>query len=116
MKPSGVQLASPILPPDRVTRINSLAQTWIEDVFGDAAQSIELTSKDFIFRYHSPAHFVEVFRTLYGPVHKAFLALDEAGQSALEADILNLIAMFNTATDGSMRVPAAYVEITIVKA
>lgn len=27
-------------------------------------------------------HFVEIFRTFYGPTHKAFAALDEAGQRA----------------------------------
>lgn len=64
----------------------------------------------------SPAHFVDVFRTYYGPVHKAFLALDATQQATLEANILAAIAERNTATDGSMRVPAAYAEIVMVKA
>jgi hypothetical protein len=54
-----------------------------------------------------------VFRTWYGPVHKAFLALDAAGQAALTADLQDLIGRFNTATDGTMRVPSAYGEIVI---
>ena len=32
--------------------------------------------RHFAFRYRSPEHFVEIFRTFYGPVHKAFAALD----------------------------------------
>ncbi len=32
-----------------------------------------------------------VFRTCYGPTHKAFAALDAGGQAALEADLLALL-------------------------
>ena len=89
---------------------------WIEETFGAASKSIEFKQKSFVFRYRSPEHFVEVFRAFYGPVHKAFLALDAEQQATLEARILNLIAERNTATDGSMRLPAEYAEIVMVKA
>ena len=49
-------------------------------------------------------------------MHKAFLALDSDGQAALDRDIHATIARFNSATDGSMRVPADYAEVTITKA
>ena len=76
-----------------------------------------LTPKDFIFRYKSPAHFMQIFRDYYGPVHKAFLALGEpAKQEALAADLTATIAAFDKSTDGSMRVPSAYSEIVITKA
>ena len=92
-------------------------------LWGDAAHlaklfpgmAIELTERTFNFRYRSPAHFVEIFRTYYGPVHKAFLALDEAGSKALEADLLSLIASFNRATDGTLIIPSAYAEVIIRK-
>jgi len=89
---------------------------WIEERFGGQASSIAMTPKTFIFRYGSPAHFMDVFRTYYGPVHKAFLALDQPGQVALEKDLLATIASFDTAKDGTMRVPSAYLEIVIKKA
>ena len=91
-------------------------EDWIKASFGGAIGSISITRKDFIFRYRSPGHFVDFFRTFYGPVHKAFLALEPASQAALEADILATVAAFNTATDGSMRVTSEYAEIVIVKA
>jgi hypothetical protein len=59
---------------------------------------------------------VDFFRTYYGPVHKAFLALDTAGQAALASDMRDLIARFNTATDGTMRVPSDYAEVIVTKA
>jgi len=89
---------------------------FIEQHFGALAKHIAVESKSFAFRYRSPDHFLEVFRSYYGPVHKAFLALDAAGQAALAKDLLATIDTFNVATDGSMNVPSAYLEIVIVKA
>ena len=91
------------------------SQDWIEEAFGDHAAAIAFTPRDFVFRYRSPAHFVAFFRTFYGPVHKAFLALEPAAQTALDADLHRTIAQFNTANDGTMRVPAKYAEIVITK-
>ncbi len=81
-----------------------------------ASKSIAFRQKSFVFRYRSPEHFMEVFRAFYGPVHNAFLAVDAEQQATLEAVILSLIAERNTATDGSMRLPAEYAEIVMVKA
>jgi hypothetical protein len=47
-------------------------------------------------------------------MHKAFLALDRLGQTALAKDLMTAIATFNVATDGSMNVPSAYSEIVII--
>ncbi|MGZ2259451.1 class I SAM-dependent methyltransferase [Roseobacter sp. A03A-229] len=84
----------------------------LAELFPNAA-NISCTPSNFVFRYRTPAHFVDLFRRLYGPVHKAFAALDEAGQDALEADMLALIDRFNTAEDGSLRIPSAYLEVII---
>ncbi|MFK8035228.1 MAG: class I SAM-dependent methyltransferase [Hyphomicrobiales bacterium] len=90
-------------------------ETWLRDNFSEAAD-ISITHRNFVFRYRSPEHFIDVFRNLYGPVHKAFLALDDAGQAALNADIIALIESLNEATDGTMAVPAEYAEVVITKA
>ena len=92
------------------------SKAWIEETFAAEARSIAITERAFVFRYRSPAQFVDFFRTYYGPVHKAFLALDAAGQRALEADLLSTIARFETATDGTTRVPSDYAEIVITRA
>lgn len=88
---------------------------WVDQHLGAQARSIAFTPRDFVFRYRSPDHFMDIFRTYYGPVHKAFLTLDPAGQAALAQDLHATIARFNTATDGSMRVPSAYAEIVITR-
>jgi len=89
---------------------------WIHQTFAPSARAIQVTKRNFNFRYRSPMHFVDVFRTWYGPVHKAFLALDAEGQAALQADILELIKRFNTARDDTMAVAGEYSEVVILKA
>jgi ubiquinone/menaquinone biosynthesis C-methylase UbiE len=86
------------------------------DSFYSGKAVVTATVRDFTFRYRSPAHFMEVFRTWYGPVLKAFAALDTAGQAKLEQDLLALIGRFNRAEDGTMVVPSAYLEAVICKA
>ena len=92
------------------------SRTWIDETFAATARAITVNDRDFVFRYRSPEHFVGYFRTYYGPVHKAFLALDATGQRSLEADLMATVTRFNTALDGSMRVPSAYAEVIVDKA
>jgi SAM-dependent methyltransferase len=92
------------------------SRAWIEGVFSGKSKSLEINDCAFVFRYRSPKHFVDFFRHYYGPVHKAFTTLDPSGQDALEEDILALVERFNTANDGSMRVPSSYAEVIIAKA
>lgn len=87
----------------------------IAEMFESSASSIKSTPKHFVFRYRSPEHFLEIFRTYYGPMLKAFAALGSADQSALERDITVLIEEFNRSADGTMVVPGEYLEIVIVK-
>lgn len=79
--------------------------------------TIVATPDVFNFRYRSPSHWIEVFRSWYGPVHKAFGALPEPQQQVLESDLQELIARFNRAEDGTMVVPSDYLEVvvTVVK-
>ncbi|MGD9669252.1 MAG: class I SAM-dependent methyltransferase [Hyphomicrobiaceae bacterium] len=91
------------------------ARPWIDDTFGGVASAIDFNTKQFRFRYASPDHFVEIFQAYYGPVHKAFAALEHDAQHALRQDILDLIAHHNTAMDGTMNVPAEYAQIVITR-
>jgi ubiquinone/menaquinone biosynthesis C-methylase UbiE len=87
----------------------------LDEIFGRGAASIDAQSKDFNFRYRSPEHFMEVFKTYYGPMLKAFAALDDSKRSHLHDDLVALIARMNKASDGTMVVPSEYLEIVIVK-
>jgi ubiquinone/menaquinone biosynthesis C-methylase UbiE len=87
----------------------------IEALFGAQARSIGAEQRHFNFRYRSPEHFLDVFRNYYGPMLKAFEALDESGKKTLARDVIELISKFNKASDGTMVVPGAYLEIVVTK-
>jgi ubiquinone/menaquinone biosynthesis C-methylase UbiE len=89
-------------------------ETRLAEMFG-ATGAITSEPRDFVFRYRSPEHFLDVFRTYYGPMLKAFDALDATNQQRLRGDLLELIASLNRADDGAMVVPSAYLEVVITK-
>lgn len=90
-------------------------RAWIEATFGPSAAEIAFETRQFVFRYASPRTGLDEFRTFYGPVLKAFAALDAEGQAALARDFLALVSRFDTAIDGTMRVPSDYAEIVVTK-
>ena len=87
----------------------------LAEMFDAGASSIKAESRIFNFRYRSPEHFLDVFKTFYGPVLKAFAALDPAKQEELRNDLHALIVRMNRAGNGSMVVPSEYLEIVITK-
>lgn len=105
------------LPPPAGTKSPALWGTRerLAELFGRGAEAIKTESRDFVFRYRSPAHFIDVFKNYYGPVLKAVAALDEDKRKLLLADMEALIGRLNRAGDGTMVVPGEYLEVVIVK-
>ena len=87
----------------------------LEELFRGEAREIRARRRDFVFRNHSPAHWVEVFRTWYGPIHRAFLALAPEARPALEKDLTALLEDLNVAIDGTLAVPSSYLETVITR-
>jgi ubiquinone/menaquinone biosynthesis C-methylase UbiE len=87
----------------------------LAELFEPHAASIKSAQRNFVFRYRSPEHWLDVFKSYYGPLLKAFAALDPAGQAALQRDLITLIGRFNRVSDGSMVVPSEYLEIVITR-
>jgi SAM-dependent methyltransferase len=85
----------------------------IAELFGSHATVMDAELCHFVFRYRSPEHWIEVFRTYYGPLLKAFAALGPPAQSGLATDAMKLINRFNRSGDGSMVVPSEYLEVVI---
>jgi len=83
----------------------------LRDLF-PGVRSLRALRRDFLFRYESPDHFIDVFRRFYGPTYKAFRALDLDGQARLAADITELASKFNR-RPSSFVVPGEYLEVII---
>ncbi|MFL6819867.1 MAG: class I SAM-dependent methyltransferase [Bradyrhizobium sp.] len=105
------------LPPPPSARSPALwgTRTRLAEMFGSATSAIEAETRQFNFRYRSPKHFLNIFETYYGPIHRAFLSLDDQGQTGLRNDLHALIVRTNRATDGTMVVPSEYLEVVITK-
>ncbi|WP_027546008.1 class I SAM-dependent methyltransferase [Bradyrhizobium sp. WSM2254] len=87
----------------------------LKEMFGDQASEIAAEPRMFVFRYRSPEHWLEIFKSYYGPMLKAFAALDESGQAALRRDLITLLGEFNHADDGTVVVHSEYLEAVITK-
>jgi hypothetical protein len=105
------------LPPPAGVRSPALWGTRerLAELLGGEATSIAATARNFMFRYRSPAHFIDVFSTCYGPVLKALASLDAERRSSLLADIGALVERLNRAEDGTMVVPGEYLEVVIAR-
>jgi ubiquinone/menaquinone biosynthesis C-methylase UbiE len=87
----------------------------VRELFADRVISLETARRTFTFRYGSAEHWLEFFRSYYGPTRKAFEVLDDARREAYARDILGLIARFNRSGDETMVVPSEYLEIVAVR-
>ncbi len=83
----------------------------LRELFGDGIASLQVTRRHFVFRYHSAQHWLDYFRTYYGPTMKAFAALDESRQEALARDLLTLWQRFNRSGDETLAAPGEYLEV-----
>lgn len=88
----------------------------LQELFGAGATEIRTKRLDYVFRYRSPAHWVEVFRTYYGPIHKTYAALDAERQAAFTGDLMALLQRHNHSGDGTLVLPSEYLEIVIDRA
>jgi SAM-dependent methyltransferase len=87
------------------------SESHLRRIFGSGISELRCQRRIFPFRYRSAAHWLELFRSFYGPIHRAFAALDAAGQTALEADLLALLAQWNSDGSRSLVVPGEYLEV-----
>ena len=87
----------------------------VQSLFGDTAGAIGVTARMFNFRYRSAAHMIDVFRTWYGPVQKAFQALPDDKAAELEQDLHALMERMDRGNGNGLVIPSEYLEIVVVR-
>ncbi len=90
-------------------------ETRLVELFGNQAADIRTERKFFNFRYESADHWIDLFRTYYGPVLKVFEALDSGKQAAFHADLTELLTRLNKGGSSSLLIPGEYLEIVVTK-
>jgi ubiquinone/menaquinone biosynthesis C-methylase UbiE len=76
---------------------------------------LKISKQIFSLRYKSPDHWLNVFKTYYGPTNRAFAALDSVRQEALEAEIVELLERMNRGGKDTFIVPSEYLEVIVTR-
>ena len=111
------RVISKYVPPPEGVKPASLWGTRqrLAELFPSAKFSVRTSLREFVFRYRSPQAFLEIFRDYYGPMNRAFAALDGERRAALSWDLLELLDGNNRATDGTLVLPSEYLEVVVRK-
>jgi SAM-dependent methyltransferase len=102
-------------PPGAPSALEWGTERHLVELFGPGAADLRVNRREFVFRYRSPEHWLQMFRDFYGPTHRAFAALDDRGQARLADDVLALLRTRNRASDGTLVIPGDYLEVVIVR-
>jgi SAM-dependent methyltransferase len=87
----------------------------LRELLGDSVWGLRTERRVFVFRFASPEHFADFFRANYGPVHKAFAALDEAGGRRLHDDLVALARRHDRARGPAVAMASEYLETIAVR-
>jgi ubiquinone/menaquinone biosynthesis C-methylase UbiE len=90
-------------------------ETRLVELFGPHVTDIRSRRTTYTFRYRSAEHWIDVFRTFYGPMHRAFSALDEAGRRMLHAALLELLGRWSRGNGTALCIPGEYLEVVVTK-
>lgn len=89
----------------------------LAELFGGATTAVDAEPRHFVFRYRSAQHWLDTFRTYYGPMLRAFAAVeDDDARAALEHDLLDLADRCDTSATTALRLPSEYLEVVATKA
>ena len=87
-------------------------EATVRERLRDGVANLQMTKRICPIKYAlPPSEVVEFFRTYFGPVNRAFAALDEGGQASLRHDLEQLWSAHNRAQDNSTRIEAEYLEV-----
>ena len=104
-------------PPNMPSPIKWGEEDTVRRRLGDHA-NLQFSTRLISFTYpFTPEKVVEHFRVYFGPIHKAFAALeaDPAKQTALGHDLIQLWTKHNQCTDGTTLVESEYLEVYATK-
>lgn len=87
----------------------------LRELFGDRVSALEVQRRTVVQRFRSPQHWLEVFRTYFGPMVRAFEAVGAEGEEALTRDLLALVERFNRSGDETAIITSDYLEVVATR-
>jgi SAM-dependent methyltransferase len=88
----------------------------VRDLFGDGLSDLKFERRTSVQRFYSVDHWLEVFRTYFGPTMLAFERVGPEGEAALEADLRELLESNNRAGDRALVLESEYLEVVATRA
>jgi SAM-dependent methyltransferase len=87
----------------------------LDELLNSGMGSLQTRRRTYVWRFASARQHVEFMRGYYGPLNKAFGALDEEGQNALEQDLISLAERYDRSEDGTAVLHADYLEVVATR-
>jgi ubiquinone/menaquinone biosynthesis C-methylase UbiE len=88
----------------------------VQELFGEGVSDLRCEPQTVNFRFRSAEHWLDYFRTYFGPIMIAFARVGEDGAPAFERDLLDMLRSYNRAGDRALVVPAAYLHVIATRA
>ncbi len=88
----------------------------LRELFGAGISDLRAERRTLTFRFRSPEHWLEYFRTYFGPMKMAFARVGEDGAEALESDLLEMMRAHNRAGDAALVAPSEYLQVVATRA
>lgn len=88
----------------------------LRELFGDRISDLRVERKRSRQTFRSPDHFLEFFRTYFGPTKVAFERVGPDGEEALAADLRTYLEESNTAGDRALVLEPEYLEVVATRA
>jgi SAM-dependent methyltransferase len=87
----------------------------LRELFGGGTSSIHIAERSALFRYRDSGHWIEVFRTYFGPIIRTLEALDEKRRAEFLKELDDTLNRFNRSGDDTLVVSADYLEVVMAK-
>jgi SAM-dependent methyltransferase len=88
----------------------------LRELFGNQVSDMRLERRISVQRFRSVDHWLEIFRTYFGPTKVAFERVGADGEAALEADLRALLERYNRAGERALVLESDYLEVVATRA
>jgi ubiquinone/menaquinone biosynthesis C-methylase UbiE len=102
-------------PPGTVPPIAWGSEDHVRELFGDEISDLKLEQRRSRQTYFSPDHYIEFFRSYFGPIQAAFEAVGPDGEEALAADLRGWLEGANVAGGRACVIEPGYLQVIATK-
>ena len=88
----------------------------LRELFGDGVTELRTERRVSRQPFRSADHYIEFFRTYFGPTQMAYERVGPEGEQALTDDLRGFLEAANTAGDRAMVLEADYLEVIAIRA